>query len=208
MTKLIRSRPPPSRLVLANVVELLEQILSYLEPLSLLRLQRVNKHWQRVISSSYILRRELFLDPIPNKTSTDEPSINPFLQIAFPQYGAIDCEFTTVWDMDALLIHLELRTTPDDRQAEAQLYPDASWRLMYVTQPPISVVMVQDDQDRWEDAAYYFKDYEGATLEGVGSYFLSLKDSSRGEFKRPEWSVKRMTDFKTKLEHSGWDSSW
>lgn len=104
-----------------GIFELLERILLELPMVDILLVQRVCRRWKAVIQDSLPLQRALFLAPLdPLRFDSDEFSyqltFNPLLQSRgfFPSWASLNVAFRIPRAVD----------------------PNASWRRMYLTQPP------------------------------------------------------------------------
>lgn len=113
---------------LFNTVELLEIILLYLPIRDILLAQRVNAQWRATINCSNRLQRALFIElivPECQRNSLSEDSsggpkvfFNPLADKLF-------------WAMSLWQVSLM------DVMPETWKYPEASWRQMALTQPPV-----------------------------------------------------------------------
>lgn len=141
-----------------NVPELAEEILLHLPPENLLcRVQRVCRQWRRVVEESELIQQYLFFRPI-----------------------SYTCE---LWDIPAFENPWHYLLFDIDRSRQFHRYPEASWKGMLLTQPPIEYAngrawMLQDSaqcQNPW---------FPGwATWEAVLS-FDSLREAKK--FRRPD----------------------
>ncbi|KAL4887230.1 hypothetical protein BJY04DRAFT_175423 [Aspergillus karnatakaensis] len=157
--------------------ELLEPILSHLPQRDLLLMQRVNHQWKVVITRSQFLQQQLFFKPsriCPLPEDSLAVDFNPLLQELFPPFFANlftldDCD--VVADDDYLAMRyctgrdegVQILRKQEWYQSEAKraavLRPEASWRRMFVSNPPPRVGDLDID------------------LPGCGCYYGSLDGS-------------------------------
>ncbi|KAF2178603.1 hypothetical protein K469DRAFT_467003, partial [Zopfia rhizophila CBS 207.26] len=115
-----------------NTPELLEAILAQLPPRDLLRAQCISCSFRDTIQASPTLQQALFFRPAPVK----EPgvwTINPLLQDLFLPWRVFP---ETNWDLPeyATLELLDWNCSPET--VAAFQHPSASWRRMFLIQPP------------------------------------------------------------------------
>lgn len=128
-----------------SIHELVALFLHSAPPLVLLKCQRVCKLWNEMITQSQICQENMFLKPIEQDFSKGpvEPQINPILWECFGPVLALkspngsassllskyeDIEHLP-WARDGISLEAPAR--------KAYARPEASWRGMYVSQPPI-----------------------------------------------------------------------
>ncbi|RAH64688.1 F-box protein [Aspergillus aculeatinus CBS 121060] len=127
--------------------ELLEHILFSLDERTLLTsAQRVCTHWRGMIQQSPVLQEKLFFKPgrrtasdAPESTTSDsapaqQPTLNPLLIAAFPAIFRTNYLLPCQRPFRFSLRGIELITNPAKRTA--YLRPNASWRSMFLQQPP------------------------------------------------------------------------
>jgi hypothetical protein len=144
MYKQTRRMPKETQTAIHQVLstpELLEAILLNLPISSLLRLQRLNRTFNTVISTSPSIQRALFFSPAP---ASSDPCPNPLLKhkpsawfldrrrsnsIAYRSWHWPDSD-ELKWD--------------GEREAKRHVYgrEEASWRRMLVVQPPVTRLKV------------------------------------------------------------------
>jgi len=122
-----------------SIPELFEAILSQLPLRTLLTAaQRVSRYWRATITGSLRLQRLLFLQPQPQPQAQDgvfddrNRVLNPLLAEAFPPWYPPRPE-------SSRYSHTVFGTLPMTRASsnmKAFLRPQASWRLMFISQPP------------------------------------------------------------------------
>ena len=116
-------------------------ILYMLPTRDLLLAQGVNREWKGVITSSRKLRRALFLEPIPTGTKPKavftephrQPSSmggvvrNPLLSALFDFLKHMELDYVGTFEREILREEWDMRSW---------LFPEASWKNMFATQPP------------------------------------------------------------------------
>ncbi|KAF3059957.1 putative f-box domain protein [Daldinia childiae] len=133
--------PAPASDRVFAVPELLEAILSQVDKTDLLvNMQRVSKHWKKVIEGSPKFQKALFFlassgSPTPHKRYLKNlrlaSVVQPFFSVDLLAGGLSDDKrFSHIWMRD-IVWHLDSDIKPK------WLVEDASWRNMYVSQPPI-----------------------------------------------------------------------
>lgn len=141
-----RSFAPVSAVL--NTPELLETIFSYLDQRTLLiSAQRVSHYWRLTIINSPVLQRLLYFrpDPQPPVSAEETQGVppcrvpNPLLKQAFPpMFVNTTMNETTLtggrYRRDAVK---EMSLFASPARQKAFLHPNASWRYMLVTQPPV-----------------------------------------------------------------------
>lgn len=142
--------------------ELLEQILINLPLRDLLLCQRVCKKWEALVSTSPTLQTRLyFRAPAGPKSSETHPSsytFNPLLEAAFPFLFKPDhisaSQRSDDWDVrfGDLDLPPTLESCPKEffyssfnRNPEAFRRPQASWRQMLITNPPVNTIVFRND---------------------------------------------------------------
>ena len=127
-----------------NTIELLEQILLYLDTKNLVRLQRVCHQWRDVMDRSKILQEALFLSPSPVRAfapwkRTPPP---PFARLStLIKVSAKSPEATPITTLHPALqeVPANVPNTRIDFVLDARTLltcSPASWRATFVTQPP------------------------------------------------------------------------
>lgn len=119
--------------------ELVEMILAHLDLNELLSVQRVCRHWKEILNSSTRLKRKLYLSPI---TKIDEriPVDNAWMKTRFPDLGVYLLQGNPKWRTK----FVRALSASDFDRIGTQFFsePNASWRDMLLTQPPIKDVVV------------------------------------------------------------------
>jgi hypothetical protein len=132
---LLVKQPASTRALL--LPEIVTLIMHQMDMRTLLITQRVCRAWKNVIQSSHSLQKALFL--LPDHTSKDptKPRLyNPLLAESFPSF------FPPTLDNDSIE-QLTLTTLPFIKTRETlktYLRPEASWRRMLTTQPPVHTI--------------------------------------------------------------------
>lgn len=119
--------------------ELLELVLAHLDQEELLAAPRVCRHWKEIIGTSLPLRRKLYLSPT---TKIDEHIAvdNTWLKSKFPDFGLYLLKGNPRWRPKYVKA---LGASDFDRLgSDFFIEPNASWRNMLLTQPPIKEVIV------------------------------------------------------------------
>ncbi|KAK5115597.1 hypothetical protein LTR85_009768 [Meristemomyces frigidus] len=129
----------------SGTFELLENILLRLRMGDILVAQAVSKQFKQVIENSLPLQRAVFLEPassVPGQRDTTQATLNPLL---FPRFGIIcgnhDEEFLKLCINDSVRLQLK-----HEGGLTAKL-PEASWRRMYLTQPPCKIEFGVEEQE-------------------------------------------------------------
>ncbi|KAF2501434.1 hypothetical protein BU16DRAFT_534108 [Lophium mytilinum] len=132
-----------------STTELLEHILLRLPPPSLLFAQRICTTWRSLIQRSLPLQRALFLAPTRPLLDASGPpytlpTVNPFLDSAFA--GHIDrhskpTRWVTAQGEHCIVFVVRV---VNGNWPDAFKYPEASWRQMLLTQPPVRAASVMD----------------------------------------------------------------
>lgn len=128
-----------------SIHELVALFLHSAPPLVLLKCQRVCKLWNQMIAQSQTCQENMFLKPLKQDFSENavEPQINPILWECF---GTVLAHRSLKGSVSSLLSKYEdiehLPWARDGTSLEAparKAYarPEASWRGMYISQPPI-----------------------------------------------------------------------
>ncbi|OJD33793.1 f-box domain protein [Diplodia corticola] len=167
-----------SREKVLQTTELLELILFHLPMRDLLLAQRICKRFNDLIRHSTTLQQTLFFLPRPALPSSTPPAAttsspplrsfatgaittepwdrNPLLTSAFPPWfdRGVPARNRPRYNSLTRLTTLPLAATPAAR--DAFLRPDASWRNMFVTQPPLTALdrlnrvhSMEGDGARW-----------------------------------------------------------
>ncbi|KAK0650369.1 hypothetical protein DIS24_g6863 [Lasiodiplodia hormozganensis] len=150
------SLPPSTHLCLLRIPELAELIFQHLPPRDLLLAQRVCRTFYATIHSSPTLQQCLFFAPKkrryprhpPRQRKNDDEhedeawQTNPLLAAAFPPWFQLRY-VRSRWDWpQAASFANELPWAGDPARVRAFMRPDASWRRMLVTQPPLRDVQL------------------------------------------------------------------
>lgn len=119
-----------------SIDELLTIFLESAPTLVLLNCQRVCRKWNQIIADSPLLQENLFLEPTENKGSR---RINPILWKVF---GPVLATPTEPHHSSPGIVYEDLAALPWARHLEstsslAFARQEASWRRMYISQPPI-----------------------------------------------------------------------
>ncbi|KAL5043278.1 hypothetical protein BDW71DRAFT_188305 [Aspergillus fruticulosus] len=121
------------------ITELLEGILLQADVRTLLTAQRVCRKWQAVIRKSSALQIQLFMKPSPEQPRSGERrETNPLLLHLWIRLWSGPARKTILKSLgenvadDTILGKL----SPDPHAVDAFCRPDASWRRMFVQQPP------------------------------------------------------------------------
>ncbi|KAI1659565.1 hypothetical protein F4813DRAFT_401558 [Daldinia decipiens] len=147
--------PAPASDRVFAVPELLENILSRVNKTDLLvNMQRVSKHWKAVIEASPEFQKALFfrassrsMDPYKRylKNLKLASVAKPFFSVALWQRNeSEDKPFSHVWMRDIVWWF-------DSDIRQKWLFENASWRRMYVSQPPIKRLHWQIERDDQEN---------------------------------------------------------
>jgi hypothetical protein len=121
-----------------NVQELLKHILSFLDMRTLLvTAQRINRKCRATVKGSLSLQRTLYLRPQPPglDPQNNDRRRNPLLVEAFPAWVEPLAEKNS-----RIIERADYSSLPmcaSQAKKKAFLRPEASWRIMLVTQPPI-----------------------------------------------------------------------
>ncbi|KAH7132080.1 hypothetical protein B0J11DRAFT_216540 [Dendryphion nanum] len=157
--------------------ELLEIILARLPQRDLLLAQQISKQFQAAIVSSPTLQQSLFFRPTPFK----DPSIwtiNPLLRKTFPPW------FITYTnnELPGFEVFPTLDFNKSRRTKEAFLHPDASWRKMFLIQPPPPTLSIQSKSmaqfamgvsTQWATIFFEKRKYQGVTMDAL--YDITLE---------------------------------
>jgi hypothetical protein len=136
-----RNRPSAVVNAVFTTYELLEQILKDMSMVELLRYQRVSKNWRSVIQSSLTIQQKLFMAPAARPTDEDIQSqnYNPLLLsrclISRPD-KRLDVRLSRSTLTPPPLQQLIFRIPSDSE-------PQASWRRMFISQPPLAAVRLE-----------------------------------------------------------------
>lgn len=142
--------------------ELLEQILINLPLRDLLLCQRVCKKWEALVSTSPTLQTRLYFraaaGPKLSETHPSSYTFNPLLEAAFPFLFKPDhigaAQRSDDWDVSFGDLDLPptLESCPKQffyssftRNPEVFRRPQASWRQMLLTNPPVTTVVFRKD---------------------------------------------------------------
>ncbi|KAK7049187.1 putative f-box domain protein [Favolaschia claudopus] len=141
----------PGASVVMSTPELLELILVDVPLRDLLLVAPlVCKIWCATTKTPTI-QRLLFFLPDPSVPGTDK-IFNPFLQKEFPPFFEVPGEGSCGW---CRLSFWDLKSMPWFRKrAKAFKYAEASWRRMYITQPPTQRMLVLDIKHSEEHLAH------------------------------------------------------
>lgn len=191
------------------IAELFENILAQLPLSDLLNLQLVSRHWRNVINDSPKLQEKLFFQPTPQHTlELQEPQLNSLLKSLFPLFfpqtpfpdpdpsNANSDVLAQPWfqeDFPESDDIKELDWFKDDGRRKAVLRPEASWRRMFLTQPPtrISDFMMSsfcctNDSINYPGkirSSFEHRQQQGATMGLVYDILVLILDSfSDGKF--------------------------
>ena len=125
-----------------TIPELLELILLYLPPKDLILSQRTSQAFRDTVVGSTRLQRALFLAP-DESSSSRRPENNRLLLRAFPGcYPTVTLKIVhdelegimrarEIWD-----VNISFPADGTRSACLAVLYPEASWRKMFLSQPP------------------------------------------------------------------------
>jgi hypothetical protein len=139
-TKGLQNYPSVAADAVFNTYELLEAILEDMSMLDLLRFQRVSKVWKSVINDSRSLQQKLFMIAAPEPPDRNEQyrSYNPLLLSR--------CLISELDRRPGCASRDLLAPTPLDQLAfRIPSGPElqASWRKMFITQPPLAAVRLE-----------------------------------------------------------------
>lgn len=127
------------------IYELLELILINLPMRDLLRSQRVCRTWHSAIQTSPTIQQALFFSPKRRKhpvcPERETWEANQLLQVEFPPWFQL-AYIKSRWDWPMARSFNDLPWARDEKRCEAFMRPDASWRRMLLTQPPIRDVQI------------------------------------------------------------------
>ncbi|KAK6971716.1 putative MFS transporter, partial [Favolaschia claudopus] len=143
----------PGASVVMSTPELLELILVDVPLRDLLLVAPLVCEIWRATTKTPTIQRLLFFLP-DRSVSETEKIFNPFLQKKFPPFFEVPGEGSCGW---CRLSFWDLKSMPWFRKrAKAFKYAEASWRRMYITQPPTQRMLVVDSkhaeghwQERW-----------------------------------------------------------
>ncbi|KAK4498551.1 hypothetical protein PRZ48_011209 [Zasmidium cellare] len=143
-----------------NTAELLEEVLLYLPMKDVLLDQRVCKTWKNGIDGSIKLQKALFMRPAGEIEVEESKLYDPYdIEVETRYYFATKTCFINPLLLSkhgkggvAHLVVGELTNEWD--LPPSVLYPQASWRRMLVTQPPLPVIRLEEE-DKWEDFAFF-----------------------------------------------------
>ncbi|KAI9372309.1 hypothetical protein BJX61DRAFT_508003 [Aspergillus egyptiacus] len=132
-----------------SLAELLEQILFNLPQRDLLLAQRVSGRWRNIIENSPPLQKKLFFQPsricpLPRGDENEHVEINPLVDELFPMFTAINVLNPWFNCMDDDFDYQSTGVCAIRNQGwyqcetrrKAFLRPEASWRRMFVSDPP------------------------------------------------------------------------
>jgi hypothetical protein len=130
--------------------ELLEKVLQNLSMLDLLRDQRVSKDWRDIIKSSRPLQKKLFMVPAPQPPdeNLECQNYNPLL-LSRCLISHIDRRFSRgpIRLVQRARSPIPQRPPPPLDQLNFRIpsnaEPEASWRKMFLTQPPLAGVRIE-----------------------------------------------------------------
>lgn len=118
--------------------ELLELVLAHFDQAELMDAQRVCRRWKDIISSSLPLRRMLYLSPTL-KVDERIPVDNAWLKSRFPDLGIYLLQGNPKWRPK----YIKALGAADFEKVGDNFYePNASWRDMLLTQPPVKEIVV------------------------------------------------------------------
>lgn len=118
--------------------ELLELVLAHFDQAELMNAQRVCRRWKDIISSSLPLRRMLYLSPTL-KVDERIPVDNAWLKSRFPDLGIYLLQGNPKWRPKYIKA---LGAADFERLGDNFYEPNASWRDMLLTQPPVKEIVV------------------------------------------------------------------
>lgn len=189
------SQPTPQESAgsrLANIVELIEEILLGIDIKTLLLAQRVSRTWKAIIARSLKLQRALFISPAAS--IEDYPNTT--------EKFSAENTWHNIQSLDDLTALSEGRLVPKDvvknvlnpllyilmpgsrldtycwggkqRQAEHNISTSASWTKMYLTQPPVKSIMLRQIISDREVKAAALKRRTAANRFRVPGYFSEI----------------------------------
>jgi hypothetical protein len=135
------NRPSAVANVVFHTYELLEQILTSISMVELLRYQRVSKNWRSVIQTSLTLQQKLFMAPAERPADEDVQSQN---------YNPLLLSRCLISRPDKRLRANSTRSNFIPPPLEQLIFripshaePQASWRKMFISQPPLAAVRLE-----------------------------------------------------------------
>lgn len=135
-----KTQPTPTSLstsaasTVLRTPELLEMILMHLNMQEILPLQRISPAFRDIILSSASLKRKLFLAPAIHESANQETD-NPYFKALFPTLGTYLLTGNPKWRPK----FIKAITEEDTERIDDVFWAceTASWRNMYLTQPPV-----------------------------------------------------------------------
>ncbi|KAF4307396.1 putative f-box domain protein [Botryosphaeria dothidea] len=128
-----------------GIYELVELVFLHLPMRDLLRIQQVCRAWQSTIQNSPTIQQSLFFAPKRRKhpiyPEKETWEVNALLAEEFPPWFQIGY-IKSRWDWPMARSFTGLPWTKDEKKIQAFMRPEASWRRMLVTQPPIRDVQI------------------------------------------------------------------
>jgi len=168
------------------IIELFEQIILYLPIETVLSLKRVCQYFKNTIDESNRIQEHLFFYPSIASKAQPRVELNPILAKCFPPWfgkppssvtlesymAKIDAQGgypmrgdkapETTWKQNAFT---SIPWASSAKATEAFRRRDASWRRMFLSQPPVLKLRVQDHQ--WH-CRYGYLDYSNSSRTIVG----------------------------------------
>ncbi|GME25268.1 putative f-box domain protein [Neofusicoccum parvum] len=128
-----------------GIYELVELVFLHLPMRDLLRIQQVCRAWQSTIQTSPSIQQSLFFAPKrrrhPVYPEKEQWELNALLAAAFPPWFRT-AYVKSRWDWPMARSFAELPWAKDERRTRAFMRPEASWRRMLLTQPPVRDVQL------------------------------------------------------------------
>jgi hypothetical protein len=167
-----------------SIVELVSLVLHQVDTLTLITCQHVCRQWKAIIDDTQTLQALLFRTSATSSITTEEGIVfHPILRTHFcPLFAFEDWIYPCFPDKRAWVVHdceyrtlFELRWARDGCSAEAfsqQAYarPEASWRNMLISQPPVTRLDWQHTWNSEKDdrmGGLYHQQYTKAVTIGM-----------------------------------------
>lgn len=160
-----------------SIDELVTLFLEKAPNLVLLNCQRVCRKWNEMIQDSETLQQHLFLSPSEDQTT---PTLNPIL---WQRFNSILATHTYPHHSTPQITYADLSQLPwardgeimDARARQAFARDEASWRGMYISQPPITrmdwwhswsmdPLEIDDDEENWGRSGWGHQDLESEPI--------------------------------------------
>jgi hypothetical protein len=129
--------------------ELLQEVFLGLESRDLLNMQQVCRHWTSLITNSPTIQQKLFFRAVPQGQT--HLVYNSLLRETFPEIFRLDLDYDKLnyYPIDNYPTYSnvegfrDLLWFTDKKRRDAVLRADASWRRMFLTQPPVKLERIE-----------------------------------------------------------------